>query len=80
MATSKTGKRKPAAKKTATKKPAAKKSKPVAPARKAPEVWICIVEDWVRYHGKGYVKGGTILVNIDTISETDLATLKKYFN
>ncbi len=68
--------------KSKTRKPAAKKSKPKAkqkaPARRAPEVYICIV-DWVKYHGRRYEKGETILVNLDRIPEGDLAILEKYF-
>jgi len=68
--------------KARTRKPAkktTKKPKPKAPVRKAPEVWICIVDGWVRYHGKRYAKGDTILVDTDKMSYKDLDTLRKYF-
>ncbi len=62
-------------KKTATRKPAKK-----APAKsKTPEVWACTADGWVKRGGKRYVKGDTILVFSERLSEKDLAVLKKYF-
>ena len=63
-------------------KKAAKKSKPKAkpkaPARQAPEVYICTV-GWVKYHGRRYEKGETILIQVDRMSDGDMVILEKYF-
>jgi len=76
-ATRKPSTKKPAAKKSAKAKPAKPKFK--AKVRKAPEVYVCIVDGWVKYHGRQYEKGETILIHLDRMTDSDLATLEKYF-
>ncbi len=66
------------AKKPAGKKPVTKKTKP-GKSPKPPEIWACIVKGWVRYRGTRYEEGDTILVQPGKMNESDLNTLRKYF-
>jgi len=76
MATKKTtkGKGRGTAKKPAAKKSAVKAVKPATP-----QIWRCTVDGWVRYQGRRYEKGETILVHEDRMTEADMDTLRKYF-
>ena len=76
MATKKTTRKstKGTAKKRTTKKSVVKAVKPATP-----QIWRCIVDGWVRYRGRRYEKGETILVQSDRMTEADMDTLRKYF-
>jgi len=65
------------AKKSSVKKPSVKKPVEVKPKAPAVEIWRCKV-DWVKFHGKKYHRGDTLLVPLST-SEAEMQVIRRYF-
>jgi hypothetical protein len=64
------------------KKSTAKKAKPVVKPEvmKGPQVYVCTVDDWVRYRGKRYYKNDPVMVHPDKMTPEDLVRLHKHFD